>query len=162
MWARPDPISPSELPALITIQFFFLAHLLPLSQYNFCIVTLSHATNLPLAIQTQGCNTIFFFTIQLGSSPNPFLLHFLSIIFFLFSFFSSKLLEIHQKKKYIYTFFFHTCYWKNTKKHKYTFFFSFLPATRRYKKYIYIHVYIYIYIYIYFLEHQINLKFYFI
>ena len=55
-----------------------------LSQYNFSIVTLSPAANLPLAIQTQGCNTnFFFFTIQLGSSPNSFCTFFFSS-FFLF------------------------------------------------------------------------------
>ena len=87
-----------------------------LSQYNFCIVTLSPAAILPLVIQTQGCNTFFFFTIQLGISPIPFCTYFFSF------------LPAAGKcpKKYIYTHFFsHTCYWKNTQKHKYTFFFIF-------------------------------------
>ena len=44
-------------------------------QYNFPAVSLS------LAIQTEGCNTIFFFTTQLGSSLNQFSAHF----FFRFS-----------------------------------------------------------------------------
>ena len=95
-----------------------------------------------LAIQLQGCNTIFFFTIQLGSSPNTFLLHFLSSFFF----FSFKLLENHPKIHiYIFFLFFfthaigkipknisiHICffissnYWKN-KKNIHLFFFFFV------------------------------------
>ena len=91
---NPKPTTPFSCNT-IAIQIFFLA--------------------LSLAIQLQGCNTIFFFTIQLGSSPNPFLLHFLSRFFF-------KLPENHPKI-HIYIFFSHTCYWKNTQKHKYTHFF---------------------------------------
>ena len=51
---------------------FSLSNLPPLSQYNYCIVTLSHAASqasLPLAIQTQGCHTIFFFLFAIHFYP---------------------------------------------------------------------------------------------
>ena len=126
-------IAIQPLPSLLLLQYKFQPTAPP-----YC------NTKTPsLEIQTQGCNTnFFFFTIQLGSSPNPFLLHFLSIIFF-FSFFSSSFFfllscwKITKKNTYIH-FFSHTYYWKNTQKHKYTFFFSFLPAIGRYTKKIYL------------------------
>ena len=71
----------------------------------------------------------FSIKIQLGSTPNQFFAHLFFFFFFVFHlllfFIYFQLLE-NAQKKYIYTFFFsHTCYWKNTQKHKYTFFFLF-------------------------------------
>ena len=104
-------------------------------QYNFFLFQPKY--NCKVAIQ-------FFFSQDNWAVAQPFLLHLLSKNFFFF-FSSFQLLENAQKQILIYIFFSHTCYWKNTQKHKYTFFFfPFLPTTGRYtKKYIYIFFFIF-------------------
>ena len=99
-------------------------------QYNLPTALLSQA-NYIILLQ-YNCNTIFFFPMQLGSSPNPFLLQFLRNFFFLLSCW-----KITQK--YIYTFFFLThAIGKIPKNISIHIFFSFLPATGRIKKKIHL------------------------
>ena len=93
-------------PTSLLLQYKTKPTTLPRLQYNFPIAIQSQA-NYTLLLQYNcntiffssplSCNTIarlqynckiaiqfFFFTIQLGSSPNPFMLHFLSRFFFFF------------------------------------------------------------------------------
>ena len=119
----------------IAIQFSSLTNLPLLSQYNGCVVTQNQAILTPLsqyncntiffqpsilqyncntifpalslAIQLQGCNTIFFFhnTIWVVAYPNLCCIFF-SFFFLIFFHLNFQLLEKLQKNIYKYNFFF--------------------------------------------------------